>query len=284
MGGLGNWYKSWDLIRKAVPLADELGFWGVVIPDHYMWRRPNAAPGEDRGGDSTLESWTALSYLAAQTRKLKLGTLVTPIPFRPPGLLAKTVSTLDVLSSGRAILGVGAGWSQAEFEGYSEWNEPKTRVDKTVEGLRLILRLWQEDKVDFQGKFYHAKGAVLDPKPVQKPYPPLLFGGFGPRLLHLAGRYADICFIPPWLKMPQDKARIIVSQEARRAGRLNKLAFAAGSPVYREKFDLKAVEKDVETATESGSLYYVTPFPLDTYLDNMREFAGTILPSYLGLN
>ncbi len=265
-------------------MADELGFWGAVIPYYYMWRRPNAGPGEDSWGDSTLESWIALSHLAARTRKLKLGTLVTPIPFRPPGLLAKTVSTLDVLSSGRALLGVGAGWSQAEFEGYSEWNEPKPRVDKTGEGVRLILRLWQEDKVDFQGRFYHAKGAVLEPKPVQKPYPSLLFGGFGPRLLRLAGRYADICFIPPWLKMPQDKARTIVSQEARRVGRLNKLAFAAGSAVYREKFDLKAVEKDVEAAVENGSLYYVTPFPLNTYLDSMREFAKAILPSYQGLD
>ncbi len=103
-------------------------------------------------------------------------------------------------------------------------------------------------------------------------------------MLGMAGRYADICFIPPWLKMPQDKARRIVSQEARRVGRLNKLAFAAGSPVYREKFDLKAVEKDVETAEENGSLYYVTPFPQDTYLDNMREFAKAILPSYQGLD
>ncbi len=119
--------------------------------------------------------------------------------------------------------------------------------------------------MDFQGRFYHAKGAVLEPKPVQKPYPPLLLGGFGPGLLRLAGRYAGICFIPPWLKMPQGKARMMVSQEARRAGRLNKLAFAAGSAVYREKFDLKAVEKDVEAAVENGSLYYVTPFPLETW-------------------
>ncbi len=85
LGGLGNWHRSWDLMQEAVPLADVLGFWGVVIPDHYMWRRPNAAVGEDAGGDSTLESWIALTYLAARTEKLRLGTLVTPIPFRPPG-------------------------------------------------------------------------------------------------------------------------------------------------------------------------------------------------------
>ena len=101
LSGLGNWSDSWKLIEQAVPLADELGFWGAVLPDHYMW-------GENRGGDSTLETWIALTYLAAKTEKIKLGTLVTPIPFRPPGILAKNVSTLDQLSSGRTVLGVGA--------------------------------------------------------------------------------------------------------------------------------------------------------------------------------
>jgi alkanesulfonate monooxygenase SsuD/methylene tetrahydromethanopterin reductase-like flavin-dependent oxidoreductase (luciferase family) len=108
----GNWSAQWQLIEKAVPLADEMGFWGFLMPDHYMW-------GEDRGGNSTLETWTTLSYLAGKTKRLKLGTLVTPIPFRPPGILAKEVSTLDVISGGRTILGIGAGWSQTEFEGYS---------------------------------------------------------------------------------------------------------------------------------------------------------------------
>ncbi len=136
----------------------------------------------------TLDTWTVLSYLAAKTRRLMLGTLVTPVPFRPPGILAKMVATLDVITSGRAILGVGAGWSQTEFQGYSEWTDGKTRVDKTEEGVQLILKLWHEDKVDFHGRYYKAQGAVLEPKPVQKPHPPLLFGGSSPRMLRLAGR------------------------------------------------------------------------------------------------
>ncbi len=265
-------------MAEAVPLADELGFWGTVIPDHYMW-------GEDRGGSSSLESWVALTYLAAKTQRMKLGTLVTPIPFRPPGILAKMVSTLDVISSGRSILGVGAGWSQTEFEGYSEWNDAKTRVDKTVEGLQLILRLWQDPKVDFNGKHYHATGAVLDPKPLQKPYPPLLFGGVGPRMLRLAGRYSDICFIPQWVQMSMEKARMIVSQGAQKAGRQSKLSFAAGSPVYRNQvFDLSAAAKNVEKAVADGCLYYVASFPQKSYLETMRGFARDVLPSFTGLD
>ncbi len=278
LSGLGNWYRSWRLIDEAIPLADELGFWGAVMPDHYMW-------GEDRGGNSSLETWVALTYLAAKTKRLRLGTLVTPIPFRPPGIMAKMVSTLDVVSSGRAILGVGAGWSQTEFEGYSEWNDPKTRVDKTEEGTKLILKLWQDPKVDFDGKFYHAKGAVLDPKPVQKPHPPLLFGGAGPRMLRMAGRYGDICFIPRWVQMPMDKAKAVVEQAARKAGRQNKLAYAAGSPVHRDqKYDLKEFGEAVQRAAESGFLYYAASFPQDNYVETMRQFAKQIMPSYTGLD
>src|SRR2546428_6924715 len=105
LSGLGNWYNGWSLTDQAVQLADKLGFWGAVIPDHYMWAESYG----QQQKDSTMESWVALTYLAAKTQNVKLGTIVTPIPFRPPAMLAKMVSTMDVLSAGRAILGVGRG-------------------------------------------------------------------------------------------------------------------------------------------------------------------------------
>src|SRR5207302_11305553 len=104
-------FANWNQIQKVAIESDQLGYWGFVLPDHYMW-------GSERGGDSTFETWTALIYLAAKTEKIRLGTLVTPIPFRPPGMLAKIVSTLDLLSNGRTILGVGAGWPAIGSEGY----------------------------------------------------------------------------------------------------------------------------------------------------------------------
>ena len=275
IAGLGNFYRSWKLAEEAVPIADDLGYYGVVFPDHYMWDR---AEMPDR--NSTLDAWVALSYLAAKTQTLMLGTLVTPIPFRPPGMLAKMVSTLDVISAGRAILGVGAGWSRTEFEGYSEWTDGKTRVDKTEEGVRLIMKLWQEPKVDFKGRFYSAKGAVLEPKPVQKPYPPLLFGGFSPRMLRLAGRYGDLCYIPPWIQIPFTKAKGIVDQEAKKVGRQDKLAYGAGSPSTFGKFDMQAIGKDIQVAEENGCQFYVVPFPQEDYIAKMKEFARDLLPSY----
>ena len=281
LSGLGNWYSGWSLTDQAVQLADKLGFWAVVIPDHYMWAEAYGQPQKD----STLDSWIALTYLAAKTQNIKLGTLVTPIPFRPPGMLAKMVSTMDVLSSGRAVLGVGAGWSQTEFEGYSTWDDSKTRVEKTKEGVELILQLWQKPQVGFKGKYYHAKGAILEPKPVQEPHPPLLFGGVGTRMLRLAGQYSDICHIPPWVHVPMEKARSIVKQEARRFHREDKMAFAAGSVANRDpKFDLKGVGHDVEKAAKDGALYYITPLHRIGYLDNLKEFAKSIIPSYSGLD
>jgi alkanesulfonate monooxygenase SsuD/methylene tetrahydromethanopterin reductase-like flavin-dependent oxidoreductase (luciferase family) len=277
MSGLGNFYRNWQLNEKAVSLADELGFYGAVMPDHYMWDREEMA---DK--DSTVDAWVAITHLAAKTHRLKLGTIVTPIPFRPPGILAKMVATIDVISSGRTILGVGAGWSRAEFEGYSAWADGKTRVDMTEEGLQLILRLWQDQKVDFYGKFYNAKAAVLDPKPLQKPHPPLLFGGRSPRMLRLAGKYGDICYIPPhpWTNIPLNEAKSIVDEAARKAGRHRKLAYAAGSPVSQGSFDMDVLHKDIEKAAENGCEIYITSFPQDKYIATMEQFARDLLPSY----
>ncbi len=275
LSGLGNWGKGWDLTREAVPLAEKLGFWGAVFPDHYMW-------GSERGGNSTLDTWIILPYLAALTERIRLGTLVTPIPFRPPGLLAKMVATVDILSKGRVFLGVGAGWSRTEFEGYSEWDDPRTRVEKTKEGLDLILRLMTEEKVDFTGKFYHAKGAVLEPKPVQKPHPPLLFGGFSPRMLRLAGRFADICYIPPWIKIPFSEAKAIVDEAANKYRGGHLLDFAAGSPGLQGKeYNQKDLVNDIEKADRAGCKFYVTPFPSDVdYVATMQKFAMEVMPSF----
>jgi alkanesulfonate monooxygenase SsuD/methylene tetrahydromethanopterin reductase-like flavin-dependent oxidoreductase (luciferase family) len=270
----GNWYNDWKIIEAAAPEADRSGFWGLVLPDHYMW-------GEGRGGDTTLETWTALTYVAAQTKNIHVGTLVTPIPFRPPGMLAKELSTLDIISGGRVLFGVGAGWSQTEFEGYSEWNDPKVRVDKTKEGLELILKLWSSPgKVDFEGKYYRSVGAVLDPKPVQSPHPPLLFGGASKRMLRMAGKYSDICLIPPWAPLGRVKARELVLEEAKKHSRENKIAFA-GLSFARESYDRNELSKMVSQAKDAGYEYYITGFPRVGHLDALKDFEKEIMPSFV---
>jgi len=140
------------------------------------------------------------------------------------------------------ILGVGAGWSQDEFDGYSKWGGAKYRVDKTIEGLKLIIDLWTKDKVDFKGRFYEAKGAVLDPKPVQKPYPKLLFGSIEDRMLNLTGRYGDICFIPPWSGEPYGDTKTKVLEAAKKAGRADKIEFMAGTMGGIDPYDGSSIK------------------------------------------
>ena len=280
LSGLGNWSGDLALTAKAVLEADKLGFDGAVMPDHYMWgelkwhKRPDS--------NSTLETWIMLSYLAAKTEQIHLGTLVTPIPFRPPAMLAKMAATLDVLSKGRVVVGVGAGWSQVEFEGYSEWNEPKIRVDKTEEGVELMIKLWTQDKVTFDGRYYKAKAAVLEPKPIQKPHPPLLFGGTGDRMLRLAGKYADICYIPEWQKPGSyEKGREKVLKAAAKYGRTGKVAFMADGMGARGPYDSKESLTKVEATVEKGATYFLASFPLnDEIVDSMRRFAEEVMPSF----
>ena len=238
-----------------------------------------------------------LTFLSAKTETIRLGTWVTPIPFRPPGLLAKTVATLDQLSQGRVILGVGAGVSQRMFEAYAQWDPPRIRVDKTREGLELILRLWCEKKVDYGGRYYKAKGAALEPKPVQKPHPPLLFGGSGRKMLQLAGKYADICYIPPWNKMSHQESKGIVLDAAKSRNRQERISFAyAYTPLGpADHYDRAEYGKQVEEAQRDGFEYFITAFSLtappwdseasspkgiDTYLKCLHDFANSFIPSY----
>jgi alkanesulfonate monooxygenase len=280
LGGLGNWFNDFELVKNAILEADKLGYDGALMPDHYMWG--------DMGGmmsrpDSyvTVETWITLTYLAAKTEQIHLGTMVTPIPFRPPGILAKMISTLDVLSNGRVIAGIGAGWSQVEFEGYSEWNKSKIRVDKTYEGLKLMLELWTKDKVDFDGEFYTAKGAVLEPKPVQKPYPKLLFGSRGNRMLELSGTYGDIIYLPPFGGYDPVEARKTIMKAAKSANRVDKIGFMSGSMMGQQITDTTEFIKIVEAAKDAGDEYYMISLPRDeTGLETIRKFAKEVMPSF----
>lgn len=288
---LGNWANDYSLIEQSVIEADQTGFDGVLMPDHYMWY-PTHNPGpviERPDRNATLETWTTLAYLAAKTENIGFGTMVTPIPFRPPAMLAKILSTLDVLSNGRVILGVGAGWVRGEFDGYSEWNEPKTRVQKTEEGIKLIIKLWTQNEVDFDGQYYKAKGAVLEPKPIQKPYPKILFGGFGNKMLELAGKLADIVFIPPpppfrsyEESFAKAKARVLKAAEENK--RAERIAFASGEPgpdARTKEFDLGIFPKQIEMAIKSGVSCFLVVIPRNNQLiERIKVFAKDIIPSF----
>lgn len=279
---LDNRFSDGKFVEEAAVEADKLGFYGFLMSDHYMWqtRMPNDI--------TTLETWVTLTYLAAKTQQIRLGTQFTPIPFRPPAIFAKMLSTLDILSSGRVILGAGAGWSQSDFEGYSQWSSSKVRVDKTREGLELILKLWAEPEVTFNGKYYHANRAMLEPKPVQKPHPTLFISGRprSHRMLRLAGRYADIFNVASTTAEGQtvnekeiQESREIVLKAARMANRADKIAYV--TDLRRNQYDPKNYSTDIESAIDLGAKFLLTYFARDKdYFVHLKSFARDVMPSF----
>ena len=144
-----------------------------------------------------LEGWTTQSVVAGFTSKIKLGTLVTGIVYRHPSVLAKVGATLDVLSKGRLYMGIGAAWNVDEATAYGIPFPPvKERMQRLEEAVQIIRKMWTEESATFSGKFYQIRNAYCNPKPIQKPYPPIMIGGSGERrTLKIAAKYGDACNI-----------------------------------------------------------------------------------------
>jgi F420-dependent oxidoreductase-like protein len=168
-------------------LAERLGFDRFFRSDHY-----GSFPGPaDR---STTDAWAVLAGIARETTKIRIGALVSPVTFRHPGSFAKVVTTIDEMSGGRVEVGVGAGWNAAEHAELGlPFPEIRDRADLMEDELQVLHGLWEEpDGWSFHGKQVHVESSLFNPKPVQKPHPPIIVGGEGsPRSLRLAARYAD---------------------------------------------------------------------------------------------
>jgi len=179
------------VLIDAARRAEDLGFAAVYVPDHLA----NEPPGAGRLDDQT-PMWEALSILgaiAASTSRVRVGGHVLCNLFRHPALTAQALATLDNLSEGRAVLGIGAGWTKNEFDMSGiAFPEIKPRLRMLDESIRVIKSLWTESRTTFAGEFYQLRDAFLAAKPVQEPHPPVLFGGSGKGLLRIAAREADV--------------------------------------------------------------------------------------------
>ncbi len=177
---------TYDELKQVWTAAEELGYDSAWLCDHFH------ALGDER--DPCLEAWTTLAALAAATKKLSIGTLVTAVSYRHPSLLAKMATTVDIVSNGRLILGLGAGWYEKEYTAYGyEFPDQRTRVEQLKEALIVIRKLWTEEKTTFKGQHYSLADAISMPKPKQKPSPKILVGiTRGKRTMpRLAVEYAD---------------------------------------------------------------------------------------------
>lgn len=172
--------------------AEQAGYDRVSVMDH-VWQIGPLGPPEHE----MLEAYTALGYLAAKTERVKLLTVVTAVVYREPGLLAKAVTTLDVLSGGRAMLGIGAAWNEQESRGLGLFF-PSTaeRFERLEEALQICKQMWSQADGPYEGKHYRLERTLNSPQALSRPHPPILIGGAGERkTLRLVAEYADACNI-----------------------------------------------------------------------------------------
>lgn len=182
-----------DIIER-VQWLEQAGFSWVSVMDH-LWQIPINGYSDD----PFFEAYTTLGGLAASTEEISLGTLVTCPLYRNPGLLAKMLTTLDHLSEGRVIFGVGAGWAEHEFRAYGyDFPPPAERVKRMEETIELITKLWTDPSpTAYEGTYYELADVFFEPKPQQSPHPPILVGGGGEKLtLRVVAKHADMWNIP----------------------------------------------------------------------------------------
>ena len=189
-----TWEGGADRIgSKLVQIAktvDQAGFSSLWVMDHFF-----QIGNVGKSDEPMLESYSTLAYLAAVTRSVKLGTMVTGVIYRYPGLLVKTVTTLDVLSGGRAYLGIGAAWNEEESRGLGVPFPPvKERFERLEEALQIVRQMWSGKVEPYEGKYYHLDRTLNSPQVLSKPHPPILIGGMGEKkTLRLVAKYADAC-------------------------------------------------------------------------------------------
>jgi F420-dependent oxidoreductase-like protein len=173
---------SFNLLQGVVLECERLGYDSVWLDDHLMLRKM-----------PILECWTTLSAFSSVTERIRLGTMVTCNSFRKPSLLAKMAATLDNISNGRLELGIGAGVQKAEHVAYGyPFPSSKARIERLAEAVEIIKKMWTEESADYKGKYYTIRDAVCEPKPLQKPHPPIILGGGGEKLtMRVAAQHAD---------------------------------------------------------------------------------------------
>ncbi|MQF96358.1 MAG: LLM class F420-dependent oxidoreductase [SAR202 cluster bacterium] len=296
-----------DALASIAKRGDELGFFCMVMPDHVVQPRtvesqyPYSVTGDIQQAHSTasderLEQITTLAYLAGITEQIKLVTSVMIIPYRNPILTAKMLSTLDMLSKGRVILGAGVGWMEEEFELLN--TEPfAERGAVTNEYLRAFIELWTKDDPEFSGKYVNFSNITFLPKPVQKPHPPIWIGGQSKPAIRRAARIGNcwhpVGAIPAAPLEPEELAEnlVLLRDYAEKAGRdPSQIQVSVKAPLYdandssgpRRRFSGSPdeVRQDVQTYADVGVTHLIFDFRSsdpNQNKDRMAAFAEEVM-------
>ena len=271
--------KPWSQVRDEFALAEELGFDHAWLVDHLL----------DTDGPPELpclEAWTLLGALAASTRTIRLGVLVSSNTFRHPALLAKEAVTVDHVSGGRLILGVGTGWHEDEHRRYGfDLPAAVERVDRFEEAVEMLVRLQEEPRLTFEGRFYRTDDAVFEPRPVQQPRIPLLIAAHRPRMIRIAARWADQWDTFP--ELPGTATDGVTSTVGERLAMLDAACLAVGrdpTTIRRSVWGGPEVLAD-EAAFESFARRHlslgftdISAVPRGVPAERLRRIAAEVLP------
>src|SRR5437588_8053752 len=188
--GIPDPVEAYEAMTRVAQEAEAQGFRSLWLYDHFHTFHTPVQ-------EITFECWTSCAALARDTQRIRIGQMVTCNSYRNPALLAKMASTVDTLSHGRVVLGIGAGWYEHEYLAYGyPYPSTRERLQRLDEAVQIILAMWTQDEPVFEGKYYQIRGAINQPKGAQKAHIPLLIGGGGEKVtLRLVAQYADACNI-----------------------------------------------------------------------------------------
>jgi F420-dependent oxidoreductase-like protein len=263
------------ILADTAKAAEEAGCSTFTLMDHWFQMEHFAT-----SQDPMLEGYTALGFLAGQTRSITLSLLVTGVTYRHPGLLAKTVTTLDVLSGGRAMLGIGAAWYEREHKGLGVPFPPVSeRFERLEEALQICRQMWSDDEGPYEGRHYQLAETICSPPPIQRPGPPILIGGGGERkTLRLVAKYADACNLfalePAQIKHKLDILDRHCEAEGRDPAQIRRTMLGSGDPIGDPDGFLTRMEEYAQLGIE---LVEVMPM-VDDPAAFVRTLGETIVP------
>jgi F420-dependent oxidoreductase-like protein len=263
-------------LAEVARTADRVGFGYLAVMDHFFQIR-GVGPAEN----DMLEAYTTLGFLAAHTERAKLLTVITGVHYREPALLAKAVTTLDVLSGGRALLGIGAGWNEEESRGLGFPFPPLAeRFERLEETLQYVLKMWSDDEGPFEGKHYQAERLLNVPQALSKPHPPIMIGGGGEKkTLRFVAKYGDACnlFNTPDLEHKLDVLKQHCENEGRDYDTITKT-------VYQTLDTGENGEKTAELVDELGRLHglgfaaAIGAVPAVANLEGLERVGADVIP------
>jgi F420-dependent oxidoreductase-like protein len=277
-------------LAEIARTADNVGFSSIWVMDHFFQigsrdRSMGLGPAEDE----MLEGYSTLSYLAGITKKVTLGTLVSGVVYRHPGILVKTVTTLDVLSGGRAYLGIGAAWNEREARGLGvPFPSVKERFEQLEETLQIAKQMWSNNNGAYMGKHFQLAETLCNPQPLSKPHPRILIGGSGEKkTLQLVAKYADACnlFARMGTEVVRNKLDIL-KKHCEEVGRnYTEIEKTALSTVHLApgKMTVKNVLEECQALAKLGITHVIFNMPNVHEIEPLEIFGQEIIPELAGL-